>query len=163
MHIEILRDRIEPEGVFGKMFVDGELFCATCEQPWRDNKPYISCIPAGEYNLVPWDSPKYGPVVAFINHDLNVWLDDKEAPDPGPARDKCLIHNANDPDQLQGCVAVGVSVVHFDHPHHEDSNAPQGWGVNHSRRTLERLRARWKDRKNLTATIKWSDAMRPAQ
>lgn len=163
MHIEILRERVEPEGVFGTMYVDGERFCVTCEQPWRDNKPNISCIPAGDYKLVAWDSPKYGPVVAFVNHDLNVWLDDSIAPDPGPARGKCLIHNANDPDQLQGCVAVGYEIVHFAHPHHENQNGPQGWGINHSKRTLERLRARWKDRSNLTASIKWTDAMRPAQ
>ena len=90
-------------------------------------------------------------------------LNHADAPDPGPARGRCLIHNANDPDQLQGCVAVGFEIVHFAHPHHENQNGPQGWGVNHSKRTLERLRARWKDRSNLTASIRWSDAMRPAK
>lgn len=155
MKIEILRDRIEVEGVFGVISFNGERVGVTCEQPWRHNQPFISCIPAGDYDLIPWDSAKYGQVVAFVNPELRVFANDADAPRDGKShRYSCLIHAANYPDQLQGCVAVGSHVMRFDH---------HGWGIANSRRTLERLRARWRDRKNLTATISWTDAMRPAQ
>lgn len=153
MHLEILRDRVEAEGVFSRWSVDGEPFCFGVSRPWLSNKAFVSCIPAGDYDLVPWDSPKYGPVVAFVNPELRIYLDAHDVKDP-QARDKCLIHSANHPHELQGCEAPGVAVVRF--PVH-------GYGVNHSKRTLERLRSRWRDRKNLTATIRWTDAMRPAQ
>lgn len=153
MRIEIVRDRVEAEGVFGTMHVDGEYFCRTVERPWLSNKAFISCITAGAYDLVPWDSPKFGPVVAFVNPALHIYLDAHDVSDP-QARDKCLIHAANYPHELNGCVAIGAEVVNF--PHH-------GFGVANSRRALERLRSRWKDRSGMTAVISWSDAMRPAQ
>ena len=153
MHLIILRDRIEAEGVFGTMSVNDEAFCKTVERPWLDNRPFISCIPAGDYDLVPWDSPKFGQVVAFVNPGLHIFLDAHDVKDER-ARDKCLIHAANYPHELNGCCAVGAEVINF--PHH-------GFGVTNSRRALERLRARWKDRKNMTASIIWTDAMRPAQ
>jgi hypothetical protein len=132
--IEIVRDRVEAEGTFGSLSIGGEPFCKTVEQPWRDNRPFISCIPAGDYTLIPWDSAKYGPVVCFVNPDLRVYANDADAPRDGKShRYSCLIHAANYPSELQGCVAVGVAVVRFDH---------HGYGVTHSRRTLERLRAR---------------------
>lgn len=152
MHLEILRDRVEPEGVFSRWSVDGEPFSVGVARPWVQNKKFLSCIPEGDYDLVPWDSPKYGAVVAFVNPGLHIHLDATGIRDE-LARDKCLIHAANFSHELQGCEAPGVEVVRF--PHH-------GWGVNHSRRTLERLRARWKGRTNMTATIKWTEAMRPA-
>lgn len=164
MHIEILRDRVEPEGVFGTLSIDGERICVTCEQPWRNNQKGISCIPAGDYALVPHDSTKHPNVVAFVNPALRVFHHEADAPkDGGSFRAECLIHNANDPDQLHGCVAPGASVKFFKHQANDGNGGPQGWGVDYSLRTMERLRARWKDRKNMTATIKWTEAMRPAQ
>jgi hypothetical protein len=151
VHLVIERKRVESEGIFSQWSVDGEPFCVGVSRPWVDNKPFLSCIPAGDYSLVPWDSPKYGAVVAFVNPDLHIYLDAHDVKDER-ARDKCLIHAANFPHELQGCEAPGVAVVRF---------AVHGWGVTHSRRTLERLRSRWKDRRNLTARITWTDALRP--
>lgn len=153
MHIEILRDRVEPEGTFSRWTVDAEPFSVGAARLWMQNKRGLSCLPAGDYELVPWDSPHHGSVVAFVNPALHIYLDAHDVADP-MARDKCLIHAANFPHELEGCEAPGAEVVHF---------AVQGWGVTNSRRAMERLRARWKDRKNMTASIKWSDAMRPAQ
>lgn len=36
-------------------------FALQCvELPWRDNKSSLSCIPAGVYRVVPWNSKKFG-------------------------------------------------------------------------------------------------------
>lgn len=92
-------------GVFGELIVnDIKLF--TVEQPWRNNKPYKSCIPAGEYQLVPHDSKKYGETWAMVNHDLSV-SHYKEA---NIKRFACLFHKANYAKQLQGCIAPGKSL-----------------------------------------------------
>lgn len=160
MRLDILRNRREPEGTFGILSVDGEPFGVTCEQKWLDNQPFVSCIPAGDYDAIPWDSAKYGPVIALVNHALRVFANDADAPRDGKShRYSCLIHAANWPRQLQGCVAPGRAVQFF-HAKDEDGG-PLGWGVTESRRTLERLRSRWKDRKNITVSIRWSEEVRP--
>lgn len=38
---------------------EGEPYCVTLENPWKNNDPMISCIPEGEYTVI-WEySPKY--------------------------------------------------------------------------------------------------------
>lgn len=75
--------------------------CDTIELPWLDNKPQISCIPKGVYNVVYRESAKY----PRHYHIQNV-----------PNRSFILIHQANyvgsknpatrKPDLL-GCIGVG--------------------------------------------------------
>lgn len=153
MLIEILRDRVEPEGTFSKWSIDGEPFSVGVSLPWANNKPGISCAPEGEYESVPYDSPKHGETIVLVNPALHIYFDKHDTKDP-LARDKIELHPANWPRQLNGCEAPGVAVARFEH---------EGWGVTHSRRTMERLRARWKDRKNVIVRIAWTDALRPAQ
>lgn len=47
------------QGTFGRLFLHG-LSLFTVEQPWKDNRPSFSSIPAGEYICVWRRSPKYG-------------------------------------------------------------------------------------------------------
>jgi len=70
------------------------------EQPWRDNKPFASCIPAGLYTLIPWSTQKYKEVWAFYGG--SVGLNEHEAP-----RYACLIHIANYASQVSGCLGLG--------------------------------------------------------
>ena len=50
-----------PLGTFGVMVdSDGEQVCKTAELSWRDNEPYVSCIPPGRYVCRPHKSPKHG-------------------------------------------------------------------------------------------------------
>lgn len=49
------------QGYYGSLvfpFADVEL--STIELPWRGNQRSISCIPAGTYQLKPWNSKKFG-------------------------------------------------------------------------------------------------------
>jgi len=94
-------------GVLGELFIDGVFQCYTIEQPWRDNRRFVSCIPDGEYFLIPYHSPKYGEVVAFTNAD-DVVAYQHEANEGD--RYACLVHGANWSSQLQGCVALGQNI-----------------------------------------------------
>lgn len=85
-------------GTFGVLCRDGLPLCVTCELPWRDNKKSISCIPAGLYPVKRWISPSKGRV--FLLHGTE-------------PRDKVLIHIANKPAELEGCIAVGKYFTQF--------------------------------------------------
>lgn len=39
----------------------------TCELPWNNNQPWISCIPSGQYKLIPHNSPKFGKCLKVLN------------------------------------------------------------------------------------------------
>lgn len=147
MNIEIIRSTAlsGPAGTFGEMRIDGAHFCATCEQPWNNNQEGHSCIPVGDYQLIPYDSAAHGPTVVFHNPALGIYGTPAMIPSgTTTARSLCEIHSANWPFQLKGCVAVGVQVTDI---------APNGRGVTSSVATLNQLFARWGDRSGLTATI----------
>lgn len=148
MQITIERLAVEQVGVFGRLFIGDELFCATAEQPWRDNAKGRSCIPAGDYELRPWNSPKYGPVVLFANPALMIWPTEADVPSEhrGRGRALILIHNANWPRQLEGCVAVGKEIKAI---------PPHGLGVTSSLVTLAALSRRWGNRRGMTARVRW--------
>jgi len=130
----------EDMGVFGRILIDGQHLCYTVEQPWRDNTPYKSCVPAGDYDLVAYTSPKYGKTFALQNHALDVGVFEGSA-----KRFACLIHSANLASQLQGCIAAGEKLHHL----HEE------WSVGMSRRATDALLHRIKNGDQLS--IIWKD------
>lgn len=69
--------------------------CYTLELPWKQNKPQVSCVPVGTYELVLEVSPAFG---------RELW-ELKGVPD----REECKIHGANHTSQLRGCIAPGMS------------------------------------------------------
>lgn len=141
-------DRASDTGVFGRLYVNGRDFGVTVEQPWRDNAKGRSCVPEGDYELRPWDSDRYGRVVVLVNPALQVYAIEAAIPreQRGIARSACLIHAANWPHQLQGCIAVGRRLAHL---------PPHGPGISDSRETLQRLRSLWGDRRGMTLSIRW--------
>ena len=95
--MEVLVERFcyHPEGTLGVMTVGGEEFY-TVERPWEENLPRISCIPEGTYEMKRRKSPKFG------------WCwEVKDVPN----RTYILFHSANFPDELQGCIAPGMSLM----------------------------------------------------
>jgi hypothetical protein len=135
-------------GTFGTMSIDGQAFCVTCEQPWNNNLANQSCIPAGTYTLIPYNSPAHGATVVFHNPALGIYGTPEMIPAGSTGRSLCEIHNANWPFQVQGCVAVGQIVT---------SIAPNGQGVTNSVNTFNALIARWGDRSNMSITIQYGD------
>lgn len=91
--VRLKRVRSGPDGTFGELYVGGKQVCVTCEDPWNDNKPGVSCIPAGGY----WVGPHTG------SRFKNVW----EVLDV-PGRSAILIHNGNTIRDTQGCILVGA-------------------------------------------------------
>jgi len=77
----------------------GDFRCLTLELPWADNKRGISCIQAGNYTAVKYDSPKHGQVLL-----LESVLD----------RDMIEIHAGNYTRQIEGCILVGDSLKYMD-------------------------------------------------
>lgn len=83
--------------IIGDMFIDGQYFCDTLELPDKNNQPFISCIPVGEYDIkLSWSQH----FQKDLPHVLNV-----------PNRSNILIHPANHPKELLGCIAVGRNTI----------------------------------------------------
>ena len=64
----------------------------TLEHPWKQNAPFISCIPTGEYTCRRYSSAKYPDVWQIC--DVR-------------GRDKVLIHWGNFLKDTEGCILVG--------------------------------------------------------
>jgi len=73
---------------------------------WHDNVPFQSCIPAGEYLLIPHEGPKFRDTFAFVNENLGVSHEHKS----DIQRYACVIHHARTARGLTGCLACGASV-----------------------------------------------------
>ena len=67
-----------------------DLICHTMELPWNNNIAFISCIPAGLYDIEMVISPTHGNV--YKVKDVI-------------GRTHILFHIANKPSQLEGCIA----------------------------------------------------------
>ncbi|HHP0469564.1 TPA: DUF5675 family protein [Vibrio harveyi] len=108
-------------GTYGELFMNGERLCYTVEREWNNNNPSISCVPAGTYTLKRHESPRFGECFALEAPTLGVTV-------YGPSvRTHCLMHVANFPHQLEGCIAPGTAL-------HSDK-----WGVANSKVAMSAL------------------------
>jgi hypothetical protein len=71
--------------------------CKTLENPYLDNKPFLSAIPCGLYNVRKYTSPP-----GSKKDYRNIW----QVIDV-PGRDLVLIHNGNTESDTTGCILVG--------------------------------------------------------
>ena len=95
MELELIRTYF-PNGSNGELYLEGKRICFTIELPWFNNKPRISCIPEGRYELKKRCSNKFGQHLQLQNVI---------------GRDLILIHPANDAlKELKGCIAP-VSIL----------------------------------------------------
>ena len=114
--ITLKRSQQDDYGTFGSLLDDnGDSLCVTVELPWRDNEPQKSCIPAGVYNVIPHNSPAHPDTWEISGV---------------PGRSEILIHSANFPDELLGCVGAGQAI----------SMIEGKLGVTNSVQTLDKLR-----------------------
>jgi Family of unknown function (DUF5675) len=104
MQVTLARAPSTPQGTFGVWSIDGVPTCVTCELPWKNNAPEVSCIPSSPV------SPETGFRVPYhcVRHVSekfplgNTWEITNV-----PGRSEVLVHNANSIADLKGCVAVG--------------------------------------------------------
>ena len=94
----------------GEMAV-GSTILHTIEQEWRPTapggEPNNSCVPAGDYKLVPHTRPNGDEVVALVNPGLGVYYQAEDRPS-GVGRFLILIHAGNYSTDIVGCIAPGL-------------------------------------------------------
>lgn len=99
----------------GLLFV-GDLTLCTIERPWipstltKGGTKGISCVPPGLYRLVPHDTEAHPETWALVNPQLGVVHQQHQSTNPHD-RAAVLIHAANWPSELRGCIAPGCRTV----------------------------------------------------
>lgn len=115
--LEITRLEDSPEGCFGVLRIQKQVFCLTLEPPDQANKPWTSCIPVQQYVCVHHESEKFG--LTYIVRDV-------------PDREQIIFHWGNWLEDTQGCILLGNSLLY--------DGAKRG--VANSRQTFARFLAR---------------------
>ena len=118
--VTLVRNISDETGTFGILTCPSGLSFVTLELVWMDNIPFASCIPIGTYK------------VKWTNHPVHGWV--FQIMDV-PNRSDCLIHSANIPIQLKGCVALGRAIAIFNPGSFEGIDIPIK-GINHSKEAL---------------------------
>lgn len=96
-------------GTLSTVYIDDNAFCYSIEQNWLHNQPFLSCVPDGVYELVEFESEKYGSTFAIYNPDRDVYVNKGDMANDTD-RYACLLHKANWAHELQGCIAFGQTV-----------------------------------------------------
>lgn len=104
---------VETLGIL-EVFKDGvRVFdCHTLERPWLDNKPEVSCIPADTYHCAYTNSIHLSKLAGHA-------VDTYEVQNV-PKRAGIRIHSASYYSQLEGCIALGYSLLDINADHELD-------------------------------------------
>lgn len=98
MEIELIRYAYTPDETLGLLRWPAndpnQQVCWTVESPWKDNKPFVSCVPDGVYSVQAFESERHP----------NCWIIT-----PVDGRTGILFHAGNDSSDVQGCVCVGLT------------------------------------------------------
>ena len=122
----------EEMGTFGWMMIAGyKTF--TVERPWKDNKPFISCIPTGLYHVERHRSPKFGMVWILEGGTVSKYEGE---------RTHILLHSGNRMTDLSGCIAPGLTLTALGGK----------WAVGSSRNAMSRIANEMPDRWDLHIT-----------
>tara|TARA_R100000963_G_C4636843_1_gene100824 strand:+ start:506 stop:964 length:459 start_codon:yes stop_codon:yes gene_type:complete len=98
INLLIIRDTFTENSTIGKLFINGEYFCDTLENPYINNERNISCIPAGEYKV----RLRLERESATRDY-LHLLVQDV------PNRSYILFHRGNTAKDTRGCILVGQS------------------------------------------------------
>jgi len=96
INLLIIRDTFTDKSTIGTLYINGEKFCDTLENPWLDNKRNISCIPEGQYKV----RLRLARESATRDY-LHLLVQDV------PNRDWILFHRGNTAKDTSGCILVG--------------------------------------------------------
>ena len=121
--VKLLRQKSDELSTPGTLLTDRGTVFVTLELPDKKNKSNVSCIPEGRYTVKMVTSPTHGRVYQVMNV---------------PNRSNILIHSANIPSQLLGCIAVGKSVAVFNPGSIKGLKVPTK-GISRSREALKQL------------------------
>lgn len=90
--VSIVRIESAGEGTFGVVAVSGRAFCVSLEPQALNNRPFVSCIPAGRYQCRKTLSPRHGWTFKL---------------DRVPGRSDILFHRGNTLADTEGCILLG--------------------------------------------------------
>lgn len=94
MNLLLQREPSDEHRTFGKLYIDGQYFCETLEDPVRDEKiKGHTAIPEGTYRITMENSPRFGRNTITI----------KDVPNFTGVR----IHAGNTEHDTEGCPLVG--------------------------------------------------------
>ena len=96
VNLLLIRDTFTKESTIGKLFINGESFCDTLENPYINNERNVSCIPEGQYKVrlrLPRESA--------TRDYLHLLVQDV------PNRSYILFHIGNTAKDTSGCILVG--------------------------------------------------------
>ena len=102
--LKLERFAYSPDGTFGRFFMPSGKVFFTVERPWLDNEESLSCIPEGIYAL------HRRPSQIVTNSTHGEYTDAYEVMGV-PGRSDILIHPANWPSELRGCIGPGTTYV----------------------------------------------------
>lgn len=95
----------------GCLYINDDEFVYTLERPWvpgmAGGMPFESCVPDGDYELIPHTRPNGDAVYALRNTGLGVYYTKQERGD-NDGRYLILIHSANFVSEVVGCIAPGL-------------------------------------------------------
>mgnify|MGYP003646407404 FL=1 len=97
INLLLIRDTFTENSTLGELFINGERFCDTLENPWVNNKKNVSCIPRGEYKV----RLRLARESATRDY-LHLLVEDVEN------RSYILLHRGNYPKDTSGCILVGL-------------------------------------------------------
>lgn len=122
MKITLVRHGYLKTATLGRLSA-GDLHLVTLEEPWsadpdgpggqrREPGMYESCVPDGNYLLVPHTGEKFQDVWCLVNPELGVYRQPRDIPAGQKwGRSAILIHNGNVIDHTIGCILVGTAHV----------------------------------------------------
>lgn len=114
MKLLLVRDYHGTDCTLG-VLTAGAVILQTMECPWildpdggLCGMPFKSCVPAGDYALVPHNSPDHPKTFALFAPSLDIFDVPQHVPPGVMARSECLIHQGNYASNVEGCIAVGL-------------------------------------------------------
>ena len=136
MRLELNRCSQDDKQTLGELYLlsnDGMVISKwkTLELPDLNNKKNISRIPAGKYNALIHNSPKFGK---------SLWIQNV------PNRSEILIHQGNYHTQIKGCILIGQN--------HIDINNDGLKDVTNSRKSMAKLMSQLQGLESIEITIK---------
>jgi hypothetical protein len=111
VRVELHRYAYLPEHTLGRLYA-GSGSWPTIERPWIANQAgrggvlRESCVPDGEYRLIPHDSQRFPGTYALVNESLGVWYQTRPSGQTW-GRTAILIHVGNRVLDVVGCIAIG--------------------------------------------------------
>ena len=92
LEIVLSRETVKENYVKGNLQLPSGKFLRTLERPWKNNEPFLSCIPTGLYKCKRFHSQKFGNTFEVTGVS---------------GRDAILFHSGNVVDDTHGCILLG--------------------------------------------------------